>query len=429
MLRRALVIAPLLAASACSPREPHDLGARPQDQVVVAEVPVLAHLAAAMDDADALTLTELLADEAPVFRDAPDPSALLEGQAIAHQALAPIEDGVDLRVLSFNAGLLDRWYPFTHVGVPEVDLRREHFADLLFADGWDVLCLQEVWEDAEVERLRVVAEDRGYRVFTGSPAHRKEHGLVIAIRSAIIDADAPESQIERQFEQEYDVEKFPGPGVERGFLSWSFGHAPSGERLRVISTHIASYAQRWRIRTFQARELGLFVAGAPTDEVVIVGGDFNAGPYYPEDLFGEVDGEPVGEWFRNAIMVPIFLHYGEVIDVFAAAGRATDVAAMDAQLDYDAAAWRSEPYGDAAGCAASNGQVLTWDWCNDLAFQQGGETEWGARLDFIFLRDRQAKARVIDASLVYTAPIQMGDRALALSDHYGVATTLRLPAP
>lgn len=395
----------------------------------MADAPALAHLAAAIDGGDGMKLVDLLADPEPSFARAPDPSDLLAAQASEHQALPPIADGVDLKILTANVGLLDRWYPFTTVGVPEIDHRREYFADILLADGWDVLCLEEVWEDADVDRVRAAAESRGYRVYAGTSAHHQEHGLVIAIRESILDPGAPEVQIERQFENEYDAETFPGPGVRRGYLSWSFGHAASGAKLRVIATHVVAYNQHWRTRTFEARELGLFAATSPSDELVILGGDFNAGPYYPTDVFGEVDGEPVGEWFRNAIMYPVLLHYGEMIDVLAAAGRATDVAAMDAQVDlYDAAAWAREAYGDAAACPERVGEVLTWDWCNDLAFASGGETEWGARLDFIFLRDLKKIARVRDASVVYVDPIQMGDRALYLSDHFGVATTLRVPA-
>lgn len=421
----------LLAAAlvvGCSRDVPYDLGDNPRDAVVIDRSPVLEHLGEAYEGGGSRTIGELLEDPDPVFTSPPDPRALLDRQAMEQAALEPIEEGENLRVLTFNLGLLDRWYPFTTAWVPEVDLRREHVPPLLLAEGWDVLCFQEVFETIDVERIRVAAEDRGYRIYAGTSKNHEGHGLVIAVREALIDENADEFTHEQIYEQQYNAETFPGPGVERGFIDWSFVHAPTGRRVRIIDTHTSSFAARWRVRAFQARELGLYVRSRRAEEIIVLGGDFNAAPYYPEDVFGVDSGDPVGEWFANTIMYPVLLHYagGWLIDTMAATGVADDIDGLLDLPDYDAAAWDREPYGDRSLCDGEK-TTLSWDWCNTLGFDNyGGASEYAARIDYVFVRDLGDDVRVLDAGLYYTEPEMLGEVEVEISDHYAVGTTLRL---
>ncbi len=425
---RLLASALLVATVGCSRDEPRDLGDNPRDAVVIDESPVLEHLGQAYEGGGDRTIGSLLADPDPVFNTPPNPRALLDRQLAEHASLLPIDDGANLRVLTFNLGLLDRWYPFTTADVPEVDLRREHVPPRVFSGGWDVLCFQEVFETIDVDRIRLAAEDRGYRIYEGTSKNHGKHGLVIAVREALIDDEGQEYKHEQIYEQQYDTEHFPGPGVARGFLSWSFVHAPTGQRVTVLDTHTSSFAARWRVRAFQARELGLYVRSRVAKEIVVLGGDFNAAPYYPEDVFGVDDGEAVGEWFANTIMYPVLLHYagGWMIDAMAASGVADDIDAIDGLPAYDEAAWDREPYGDRSLCDAEK-FTLSWDWCNPLGFDNyGGASEYAARIDYIFVRDLGDDVRVLDAGLHYTEPETLGDVDIELSDHYAVGATLRL---
>ncbi|HFE47330.1 MAG TPA: hypothetical protein ENJ18_17895 [Nannocystis exedens] len=424
----ALLLAPLMGSVGCTPDEPYDLGEHPLDATVLDQSPVFEHLGASYEGGGSLNIGELLGNEELVFISAPDPRALLDRQAAEHAALLPIEEGVNLRVLTFNLALLDRWYPFTTVSMPEVDRRREHVPPLLLSEGWDVLCFQEVFDSLDVERIRLAAEDRGYRIYAGSSKHHEGHGLVIAVRAELIDDSAEEFTHEQIFEQQYDAEHFPGPGIARGFIDWSFVHAPTGRRLRVIDTHTTSFAKRWRMRSFQARELGIYMRSRPAEEVVILGGDFNAAPFYPDDVFGVEDGEPVGEWWANTVMYPVLLHYGgeAVFDVMAAAGSADDIDLLNALPEFDEVAWDREPYGDSTLCDSEK-RSMSWDWCNSLGFDNyGGASEYAARIDYLFVLDRDDAVRVLEAGLRYIEPVPLGDLEIEISDHYAVGSTLRI---
>ncbi|MCY1004927.1 hypothetical protein OV079_04950 [Nannocystis pusilla] len=141
---RLTLAALLVLAPACADDEiPEDLGSRPEDEVMLVDSPILQHLAAALDDGATLRTSDLFYAERLRFTAAPDPSALLAAQASEHAALPPLAAPATLKVLTYNVGLLNRWYPFTHVGVPYYVERRAEVPARLLGDGWDVLFLQE----------------------------------------------------------------------------------------------------------------------------------------------------------------------------------------------------------------------------------------------------------------------------------------------
>lgn len=402
---------------------PSDLGEHPLDAVPLADSPALAHLAAAMDDPDGVTVEELYRQR-PGYARAPDPSALLDGTRVEHEALLPLAAPEPLRVLSFNTGLLDRWYPFVVVQVPHVDARRERSPAELLGDGWDVLLLQEVWDERDVEAFEQEAARRGYLSYAGSSERHEEHGLLVLVREALVDPDGPDDRREQTFELQRDIERFPGPGVARGLLSWRFRHAPTGVVIHLFDTHTTAFPELAHVRDAQVRQLGLATRDVPDDELVVVAGDVNAGPYYPHDEFAEVDGEPVEDWWRNAQAYALLLHYGGLYDAHAAAGQARDVEWMD-RLPAYGPAYRREPLGDASLCEAFE-RAFTASDCNSLYFEQYAGTEYPARIDHVLVRDAMDRVRVRDSTVVYAEPLPEG---FELSDHYGVGVTLLVTGP
>lgn len=411
---------------ACSGDVPADLGEWAEDRVLLAGHPVLGHLAAALaNGGEALTLEQFLREDQD-YGEAPDPSALFAARRAESIALPPQGPAETLRVLTYNTALLGRWFLFISTVMPELATRRRVLADIVLADGWDIVLLQEVWDLQDVDRLRAAAVKHGYLVYTGSEAHHEEHGLAIAVRAALVDPDAPQEHREHQYEQQRELEDFPGPGVARGFLEWSFVHATTGARVHLFDTHATSFPDFARTRDFQLRQLGGAVRSVPEEEVVFIGGDFNAGPYYPDDAFGVTRGDTVTGWWSNAAAYALFLHYAGAEDLHNAAGLPTDIADMDAVPAWTSAHF-DEPFGDETLCASTPRPFLTAIDCNSLYFRSYAGTEYPARIDHLFLRDAQRRVRVQSTQMVYTDRRYFGDAGpFELSDHYGVAATVTL---
>lgn len=413
-------------AIACSPEVPADLGEWAEDRVVLADHPVLGHLAAALADGDAAQTVEEFLREAQDYEEAPDPSALFAARRAEHLALPPQGPAETLRILTYNTALLGRWFLFISTVMPELATRRRVLTDIVLADGWDIVLLQEIWDLQDIDRLRAAAAKHGYLVYAGSEAHHEEHGLAIAVRAALVDADAPQERREHSYEQQRELEDFPGPGVVRGFLEWSFVHANSGARVHLFDTHATSFPSFARTRDFQVRQLGGAVRSVPEDEVVFIGGDFNGGPYYPDDAFGVTRGDTVTGWWSNTAAYALFLHYAGAEDLHNAAGLPTDVVDMDAVPAWSPAHF-DEPFGDAALCASEPRPFLTAIDCNSLYFRSYAGTEYPARIDHLFLRDVRRRVRVQSTQMVYTDRRYFGDAGpFELSDHYGVAATVTL---
>lgn len=425
-LRRSLAALALLLAPACADDEvPADLGTWPEDQVKLVDSPALAHLAAAAEGGDGLVVADLFHPERLTFKTAPDPSALYAAQAAEHAALPPLAEAEPLRVLTYNVGLLSRWYPFTHVGVPHYRERRDRSPGLVLGDGWDILFLEEAWELVDVDRFAAEAKARGYAIYSGTPDKHEQHGLVILVREALI-GDGPQEFGETQFDAQREIEYFPGPGVKRGFIRWSFTHAPTGRRIHLYATHFTSFPQLFQERDVQARMLGGRAKDHPDDDIVLVGGDFNAGAYYPDDRFGLDGDEVMTGWWHNTMMYPLILHYGGLVDTHSVLEPAHDVERMhQLLLPFDGAAYLDRPL--AGRCADIPTDTFTATDCNSIYDEQYAATEYPARLDYIFLRDVGRHVRVSESALVYTDPLDLGAAGtVELSDHYGMSATLQI---
>lgn len=413
----------VLALAGCGGAAPA-LGDHPLDGTVLAESPLLAHLAAGLTDGAGVTAGDLLDDDKLVFGEAPDPSDLFMAQTDAHTALPALSaEATSLRVLTWNTGLLDRTYLFgSRVAVPSVAERLEVLPERVLADGWDILLLQEVWEWEHVLRFAEAAEAAGYRWYAGTEDLHHEHGLIILVRADLVGGD--EEQVEVQFDDQRKIENWPGPDIKRGYLEWAFTAQPSGIPVRLFDTHPQAFVEHWQIRSLQARQVGLAVDAAPDDELVLLGADLNAGPYYPADTFGQVDGEPVTGWWKNTITWPLLQHYGGLTDLPGALDVAQDVAAMGQVPDWSEA-WFETPL--AGACDDVPPGVFTATDCNSIYFDNYAGQEYPARLDHLFWRDDAQRLRVLSAEHVYVTPEEVpGAGTIELSDHYGVGVTIAI---
>jgi len=355
---------------------PEDLGRLPADLVALEDTHVLAHLAAAGARGRAM---DVLQPPPGTYTRAPNPSKFREAKRREHAAVTPRER--ELRVLTYNVALLHRTYLGQTVESPHRAGRRGPLIEVVFSGAWDLILLQEVWNDADASEFRAAAEAAGYVVFTG--ARRYEHGLFLAARAPLV---RREERSEHIYATQYHLEGAPGPSIRRGFLRWTI-EGDAG-RITVFDTHTSAFPWAASRRAMQARELGLAAASRPEDELVIVGGDLNAAWSYPSD-----EG-PDGwtGWWANAASIPLLLHYGGLEDAWVLArGADEEPTATDA---------------------------------NELYRSQYGGTEHPARIDHVMVRP--GRAQVADAAVLFDQ--RRGDLGapapIELSDHYGLGVCL-----
>ncbi len=376
---------------------PTDLGTHLSDAALATGTAVLAHLAAAMEDPAGVTAADLAVGRTPPFVRPPDPFDLFARELVkAPHAPSPNHE---LRVLTYNTALLNRTYLGARVEMPEYAVRREAMPDIVFGDGWDVLLLQEIWDDADLARFEAAAPNHGYRLWGGTTQRHRQHGCAIALKADIVADDGPDTRAEVQYAAQYRLERWPGPNIKRGWLSWRFRHAAAGVACHVFSTHMTAFPQYWRHRSRQARELGLHARTAAPDDVVIVGGDMNAAPYYAADTWTQPSGRLVHNWWRNTTSYALLRHYGQLEDIAIKAG-------MGATHPHDA---------------------YTATDKNSLCHRSYAGLESPARMDHLLLRDHGSHATVLSAARAYVDVMDFGAAGrFELSDHYGVSSVLAL---
>jgi hypothetical protein len=375
---------------------PGDLGALPGDDAVLAQTPVLRHLAAALPGS-AHTAVDLLHKRAPAFTDAPDPFPLFRAERAVHASLKVPTSSSDLRILTLNVALLDRTYLMTRVRMPEYPRRRAMMWETLLTDDWDVLLLQEVWEDADIAELTAAGQRYGYRVWGGTTANHHRHGLAIAVRSSRF-REAGDTRGEGLFQTRHRLEQSPGPDVWRGWISWRLLLAETGLPVHLLTTHMAPFAAFWPFRRAQARELGSRIRSLPADDVVVLGGDTNAGPWYQDDTWTQHGGRVVANIWADTASYALLRHYGELQDAAVLGG---------------------------LGLAPDEG--ITATDANSLHARSYLGEEPPARMDLLLMRGDVA--RVTRAEVVYRQRVDHGPAGhFELSDHYGVGISLALPA-
>lgn len=382
--------------------------------------PVLQHLAASLPDSGSVTPATLLSRSGPLFVTAPDPSPYLAQQA---QLSRGPSDGHPLRVLTFNLGLLEKrsFLPFGAQQNPNVPSRRASISERVLKDDWDVLLLQEVWDWSDVTRLAEVAERQGYVWFAGSKRHHKHHGLVILVRGDLITGAQVRS--EGRFADQIRGGRWTGEQTGLGYLTWSFTHAPSQRHLRLSTAQLQPHPEHWRIRTLQARQLGLDLAATSPETIVVLGAALYAAPYYPENAFGEDRGEPVSGWWQSALTWPMLQLYGNLLDTRTLGHALGDVQAMHAIPDWNPG-WPKRPMnGD---CPMLPPHIFTTTDCNSLHFRARGGRDYPARSDHVFFRAPDGAVGVFQTGLAYVQPEVLRSGRHELSDHYGVQVELRI---
>lgn len=414
----------LLAVAILGCRNPaKGLGDEVEDDAVLADTPELMHLADALTDPGATVLD--LFDDDLQFDVAPDPTELFEAMHTDHLTLDDGPATRSLSVMTYNLGLLERTYVFFKVEVPYLEERLAHQVDVLFDQGTDILLLQEVWEVDDAEALAVAAEGAGYTVFVPGRESRKlqrETGLMIAVKSELIGSEIDQQGL--QYQAQWKSENFPGPNIKRGWLEWSFVLADSDVEVHLFDTHLTPFYTEWQTRNLQVRELGLAIAQAPEDAVVLLGGDFNAGWHYPMDVWTDIEGDDHEGWFRNAAMPPLLSYYGGLSDLANLAEVQQDVPAGDLIPTGPTEGWLDEPFGDASVCDGLHPYTATD--CNRLYRENYGATELPARMDLLFLRDGTGRVRARTVETTFVEPIELSAGMYEVSDHYAQEVVIDL---
>ena len=412
----------LVLLAGCAASWPRDLGDDPRDSEAIADHPVLGHLADALADASDVDVARLLEHDDLTFERAPDPTALLERLHDEHTQLEPLEDPVELEILIYNVAFLDRKYLSGSVQSPFIPERRDVLLDQLFETDADVIFLQEVWDWEDAQLMVQAAEEAGYATWAGSEKRHEEMGLITAVRAELVEGAS--DQQETRFRAQRKIEHWPGPNIKRGFLSWSFDLAGTSQRLHLVNLHATSFPQYARVRNMQARQVGLALDEVPDDTIVIVGGDFNSGPFYKDDVWITNEGDEEEGWWPNATAWALWQHYGGLQDMHSLPQVAQDVVA--GRTVPEGPSTDGEAY-DGAWCDTVEDNVFTGTDCNLIYEQQYGGTEFPARLDHLMLRDTRSAVRVLASEVVFTERQDLGTgEPIEWSDHYGVQATVQV---
>ena len=405
------------------------LGSDEADDFVLTDVPAFAHVAAAIDGGENLTLGGLIdKGDDVVFDSAPNPAQLLTDTNVLDDNRSR-EGRQPLSVLTYNVALLDvdlfNIIPYTES--PNQTQRRRVLPGLIFETGADVVLLQEAWQEQDIEAFSRRAVTSGYTPFTHDRS-RGNDGLVVFIRSAVIAGGTTTDVDFKAYGSQVGSEYFPGPGLSRGWMSVRFVHASIGE-MRVFNTHMQAFPENWLGRVKQARELGIAMRAAVEDTgaFVFVGGDFNSGPYYKNASWQSPDTSIVDRWFHNAIAYPALLTYGDLVDA-AIMGRPAVDAVADITLGdtvrNDSGRALEVPGVEEGWCERTPPITFTATDCNSLYFQQYGGTEAPARLDHVFVSDKGERVVVDRSAVVFTEKQTFGDVFIEPSDHFGVRVDL-----
>lgn len=392
------------------------VGSVDEDNVTIASSPLFAHYQGVMSGA--VTIGDLLTKPL-TFSGRPTPTALLQSIQASNPPMPA--NGTRLKLLTLNVGLLDvqLFGLVSYARSPDLEARAAVMGPTIFAAGYDIIAVQELWRPVDVQRFRTAAANAGYWVVT-SPRTGYTDGLAIAVKNTV--AAAPGVVRSEPYSEIAANEFYPANGFSRGFLSVRFEHPQMGPVV-VYSTHVAAFPSAWRLRMSHVRELGLHIRrNVPEEELVFVMGDFNAGVYYSKDVWDLPANRREPDWFANSLSYPMLMHYAGVTDLAVRARTAAE-ATLDITLGdmvpNNPATATMTPFGDETWCA-STPRMFTATDCNSLYFQQYAGTEFPARMDLVTARDPGRRVHVASARVAFADPVAYADGRMGpLSDHYG----------
>lgn len=409
------------------------LGGDETDDFQIGESAATAHLKDAIEGGDDMTFRQLFekGDGLTFGDDAPNPTALLTSTNTRDDAFDPA-GRFPLTVLSYNVAMLnvDLFGFIPYAETPELETRRKTTPAKILGRGDDVVLLQEVWLDEDVEEFFATADELGYHGFVQDRSGHND-GLAIFIKDSAIAGGTTQEVDFGAYGSQNATEYFPGPGIQRGWLSVRFIHPDIGP-IRVYDTHMQAFPENWGGRMKQGRELGIIMRTTPEeegtpDDLSLLGGDFNAGPYYKKAEWEVPDGSTQNRWFHNTLSYPVLLTYGDLIDL-AIMGRPAELALADITLGdtvvNDAGAALDVPGAAEGWCDETPAVTFTATDCNSLYFQQYAGTEYPARLDHVFGHDPDGRIVARSSELVFTEKESFGDVDVEPSDHFGVAVNL-----
>jgi len=401
------------------------------DRACVQQSPYLQHLGVALNADQCLEARDLVNSKLD-FRTAPDPTALLKQmQKLNSNTLSkPVKS---LRLMSYNVALLEAKALglATVMSSPYLNERRERLPEAIFATQADVIFLQEVWVGS-VRFFEDEAEKHGYTSFSTNKKNYDD-GLMLLVRNDFMNDSKTLSVRAIRYETQSYIETYGTLSVARGMIKVSLEHEKLG-RLHLYNTHLLSFRGNWLDRINQTRELGKnIVESTPEDDLVFVGGDMNAGPYYRDDHWVGYLGYQAQDWWRNAVAYPALLHYGRLNDLMV-----MGLSEEDADLDvrYGNAVFnklnkaKDSPGSMADWCKAiPPHRVFTATDCNSLHTAQYPEYEQPARQDHLFVHDTLGRIKVRDRKILFTEQIRISDAITTeLSDHYGVMVDVDIGA-
>lgn len=398
------------------------LGSEPADTTSLRQSRPLSHLAQAIVGGERLRAVDLL-QHSLEFCAPPDPTEELRRTCAENPA--PHPDAVGLRLLCWNLALLDvRVLGRIYKQSPWLTERRPVVFERLLGSGADIMWIQELWQPPEIRLLEKLAPLAGYRLFC--PPRDQRDGLAFLLREG---SWSGEVQVQVQaYEVQAHQEALAMPGkdsMRRSFLRLSFEHPRLGP-LSLYDTHMQAFPKAWRKRMIQSRRLGLEVARRPPEELVLVGGDLNAAPFYARQSWRCPDGRYDSNWWHNALSLPLLQHYGGLVDL-ALRGRSAEDADADVrvarQLANDPrAALAPQPDG-----SDEHLRTFTATDHNRLYHRQYAGTEQPARLDHLLARDPHGRVHVQSSRHRFIErEVQTPEGPVEPSDHYAVEVELRV---
>jgi endonuclease/exonuclease/phosphatase family metal-dependent hydrolase len=402
------------------------------DNTSLIDSPYLRHLALAIGCEGAMTARELVHNSDVIYITAPDPTQLLQNMQRKNQTKSSGQKK-SLRLLSYNVALLDAnaFGIFNVIKTPLLEERRQVLPESIFTQDADIVFLQEAWIESTTHFLST-AQKYGYKHFIGE-RQKYDDGLMILVKDSLIDHAEPVEVERKPYETQYYLETYSGAGKLRALLRVSLDVATLG-RIHLYNTHLLSFRLNWQNRMLQARELGRHIAYTTTEhDLVFVGGDINAGPYYRDDEWAGVVSSRAGDWWRNAAAYPLLLHYGQLDDlmIMGLDAKDADVEVRLGKSVPNQAIDLTKPIGAyAEWCKQISHVIFTATDCNSLHLRQYPGFEQPARQDHLFVRDPEHRVRVKSRSLVLTERFWLTpDIETELSDHYGVLANISVELP
>lgn len=450
---------------------------RPEDRVSLPDAPAMTHLSSTFrlpDGSAPSRPLDLVCGDLVNAPDAlpPDPRQLLLD---ARGANPPSRSGaIPLRILTFNAALLDVWVgPFHYDESPLREERRQVLFDRLMAldPPPDVILLQEVWLDEDARPLVEQAAATGYVAasWRGRAEGRRERRRDVGGELTLVKREHVGGATEGRHFGDDQVDAVPYlsqvadeqvrlPGkvrFTRGWLETAFEHPHLGE-IAIFNTHMHAFPENWTHRRQAARQLGLAAARASAGgALVLVGGDVNSAPFYADDGWSAPQAKGGGRTevgFRNAISWAALLHYGGLTDlavrgweerpdrdvvvgrtarndpgfydreVYGVSGKT-----LDRPIDSCPEAMRRRP----PTCEANRPATFTATDCNGLFMKQYGGLEVPARLDHLLVADPDGRVHAISTYLVFVGAdtVRAGECEVELSDHYGLLVDVYAAPP